>query len=113
MRVQKEMKRKLLITSLLGALIAVAIWVFALSSEEYRITKGVVTSEALAQRVGQIEYSVLTGFRLSYGEGRTSSMSVYLIGTKSRGWLRVTLEQGRGGTSVVSATFEGQAVGVR
>ncbi len=84
------MKLKLLVSSLLGALIVVAIWVFALRSEEYRTTKGGFTSEALSQRVGQIEHSLLTGFKLSYGEGRTSSMSVYLMGTKSSGWLRVT-----------------------
>lgn len=107
------MKYKLLTASMLGFLLVAAIWVFALKSQEYRITKGVATSEAVVTRVGQIEYSLLTGFRLSYGEGRTSNMNVYLVGTKSRGWLKVTFEQGLDGPTVVFAAFDGEAIPTR
>jgi hypothetical protein len=109
MWVQTEMKKKLIVSFLVGLVFAVAIIVFALTSAEYRVAKQMLSTAPIYQQVGRVECHFMTRFKFSYRDDQTTAkVSLYVVGERQRGWLRVSLEREKGVPRVVSATFNGQ-----
>ena len=85
---------------------------FAVRSPQYEAAKSVLHSQELATITGRTKFYVLTAFNISGAEGFPSSVSFYVSGERTSGYLRVTLTNGARGPEVVSASMAGVAVSV-
>jgi hypothetical protein len=107
MRMQKAMsKSKVFLALGIGGLVAIAVWVSALRSDQYAVAKRLMTSNQLRALTGEVKISVLTGFNITRTEGRTSNISIYILGARERGWLRVEIDNTALGSHLKAATFE-------
>jgi hypothetical protein len=111
MWLQKVVSRKRFGVGVLStAAFFAAIWLLALNSPQYREARTVVGSTQLTAISGEVKATILLGFRVSNSEGQFSTISLFVIGERASGYLRISLGNGRDGPTVDSASFKGEAL---
>jgi hypothetical protein len=93
---------------LVGALFAVAAWLFGLRSAQYQRASTVLGSQQFRAAAGEVRFTLPTAFRITHTEGRVSTVTYYVVGTREHGLVTVAVANTPQGTQVESVTFKGR-----
>jgi hypothetical protein len=108
MWLQMISKKSLVRAAILGGVFVIVAWVYAVNSAPYEQASRILSSEQLKGIAGDIRFRLLTGFNITSTEGRFSTVSFYVFGTRKSGYLRVVLVNQQQQLVTKSATFDGQ-----
>ena len=81
-------------------------FVLVFHSRPYETASSLVADPRVVDRFGEVRFRLLSSARLDYSEGRHSSVRLYLIGTKGRGWLTVAMTRRDGDFIVESISVD-------
>ena len=109
---RQKLKERIRRALLFGGVFFVALGVYFPFSEEYRVASQAAVAPSVAAKLGEVRFKVLILADVHYADGASSTIRLYLVGTKANGSLTVLLSRRRGAFVIDRALLDGNEVDV-
>lgn len=95
---------------LVGAVSIFFIWLIVLNSTRYKLAISVLGNKNVLAMTGEVRLSLLTGFSIKSAQGRSSIFSIFIIGERESGFLKVEIENQTQGPVLELVTFKDREI---